>query len=199
MLWMTTVICTPLWKKLAKLSDFSPVPDISEWRTALQRVQQLDVPGLWARSLRECLELQLRQVSPKSQPMQKLALEIVQQHLDVLGRNDFAGLQRLLHCTEHDVRLACSLIQSLDPKPGRWYDTSLPDYVIPDVIVRKEQSHWHVLPNRAAMPSARFNQTYVTLSQCSGQKVRTRPCPMSFKRRDGYCITLNSVTPLSNG
>jgi DNA-directed RNA polymerase specialized sigma54-like protein len=159
MLWMTTVICTPLWKKLAKLSDFSPVPDISEWRTALQRVQ----------------------------------------HLDVLGRNDFAGLQRLLHCTEHDVRLACSLIRSLDPKPGRWYDTSLPDYVIPDVIVRKKQSHWHVLPNRAAMPSARFNQTYVTLSQCSGQKVRTRPCPMSFKRRDGYCITLNSVTPLSNG
>lgn len=158
---------------LAKLSDFSPVPDLSEWRAALQRVQQLDAPGLGARSLRECLELQLRQVCPESQPIQKLALDIVQQHLDVLGRNDFTGLQRLLHCPEHDLRLACSLIRSLDPKPGRWYDTSLSDYVIPDVIVRKEQSHWRVLPNRAAMPSARLNQAYAAISQCSGQGAHT--------------------------
>ncbi|MDQ6214766.1 RNA polymerase factor sigma-54 [Achromobacter insolitus] len=150
-----------LWGDNPRGAD--PVPDEGEWMTALRLVQQLDTPGLAARSLSECLSLQLAVATGISDEQRGLALRIVQEQLDRLARNDCAGLRQQLGCSEDALREACVLIRSLDPKPGSRYSAEAPVYVVPDVYVDKWQSRWRVLPNRNAMPQARLHQTYAEL------------------------------------
>ncbi len=138
-------------------------PEESEWRTALRLVQQLDVPGLAARDLSECLSLQLAAATGLQEDVRALAMRIVQEQLDRLARNDSPGLRQKLGCGEDALREACALIRSLDPKPGSRYSADAPIYVVPDVFVDKWQSRWRVLPNRNAMPQARLHQTYAEL------------------------------------
>ncbi|EFF75177.1 MULTISPECIES: RNA polymerase factor sigma-54 [Achromobacter] len=152
-----TSLCDP------EHAGFSPPPDESEWTAALRLVQQLDAPGLAARDLTECLSLQLAAVQAVAPEVRDLALRIVREHLDRLGKNDNVGLRRLLGCTDDEVRDACALIRSLDPKPGSRYSSEAPVYVVPDVFVDKWHSRWRVLPNRHAMPQARLHRTYADL------------------------------------
>lgn len=150
---------TPLCE-LAGDAGFEPEPDEGEWLAALKLVQSMDIPGLGARDLRECLLLQLQ---GRTEPGQALAQTIVEHHLERLGRNDMNGLQKLIGCDAEALQTACALIRGLDPKPGRRYDNQAPAYVVPDVFVSKYQSRWRVVPNRHAMPRARLYQTYADL------------------------------------
>ncbi|MGH8817915.1 MAG: RNA polymerase factor sigma-54 [Achromobacter pestifer] len=143
--------------------EFSPPPDDAEWTTALRLVQQLDAPGLGARDLTECLSLQLAAARTVAPSTRDLALRIVREHLDRLGKNDCVGLRRLLDCSDEALRDACALIRSLDPKPGARYSAEAPVYVVPDVFVDKWHARWRVLPNRNAMPHARLHHTYADL------------------------------------
>ncbi|WP_244240359.1 RNA polymerase factor sigma-54 [Achromobacter agilis] len=143
--------------------ELDPVPDESEWMTALHLVQQLDAPGLAARDLPECLTLQLSAAAGVPPEIRALALRIAREHLQRLAKHDCAGLRRVLDCTEDALRAACALIRSLDPKPGGRYSADAPVYVIPDVFVDKWQARWRVLPNRSAMPQARLHRTYADL------------------------------------
>ncbi|MEN4920398.1 RNA polymerase factor sigma-54 [Achromobacter spanius] len=144
-------------------ADFSPTPEEGEWMTALRLVQQLDTPGLAARDLRECLSLQLAAERDADDDIRALALRIVHEHLDRLGKNDYMGLRRTLGCPDDALRDACALIRSLDPKPGSRYSGEAPVYVVPDVFVDKWQGRWRVLPNRSAMPRARLHSAYADL------------------------------------
>jgi len=143
--------------------EFSPPPDEGEWTAALRLVQQLDAPGLGARDLTECLTLQLLAARAVDGATRDLALRIVREHLDRLGKNDCVGLRRLLECSDDALREACALIRSLDPKPGARYSAEAPVYVVPDVFVDKWHARWRVLPNRNAMPQARLHRTYADL------------------------------------
>ncbi len=153
-----------LRRPLASLSEdgaFSPPPEETEWRAALHLVQQLYAPGIGARDLRECLLLQLRAQSlAADDPVRRLAIAIVEQHLVRLARNDWSGLRRELGADDARLRRACELIRSLDPKPGLRYDDDLTPYVVPDVIVDKSNGRWRVRLNEAAMPKARLHQQY---------------------------------------
>lgn len=144
-------------------ADFTPPPDDSEWLAALRLVQQLDVPGLAARDLPECLALQLEAAPGIDASLRRLALDIVRGQIDRLAKNDVAGLRRALNCSDDALREACALIRNLDPKPGRRYDGQAPVYVVPDVFVDKWRSRWRVVPNRSAMPQARLHQVYAEL------------------------------------
>lgn len=143
--------------------EFNPPPDDGEWTAALRLVQQLDTPGLAARDLTECLTLQLTAARAVDTRNRDLALRIVREHLDRLGKNDCIGLRRLLECSDEALRDACALIRSLDPKPGARYSAEAPVYVVPDVFVDKWHARWRVLPNRNAMPHARLHRTYADL------------------------------------
>ncbi|WP_186332379.1 RNA polymerase factor sigma-54 [Bordetella genomosp. 13] len=150
-------------EELAGSAAFDPAPDSSEWTAALKLVQQLDVPGLAARDLIECLSLQIYARDEAPEELREAALAIVRNHLDRLARNDLPGLQRALGADADLVQCACELVRSLDPKPGRRYASDAPNYVVPDVIVTKVRSRWQVVANRHAMPQARLNRTYADL------------------------------------
>jgi RNA polymerase sigma-54 factor len=148
--------------ELAGDGAFDPPPEQEEWEFALKLVQQLDVPGLAARNLAECLRLQLNAL-PAGTASRDLALRIVDTELERLGKHDFPGLVRALHCSDDELREACALIRRLDPRPGLRYAQPDSSYVVPDVVVQKFNNQWIVTPNRAAMPRARLHRAYADL------------------------------------
>jgi RNA polymerase sigma-54 factor len=153
------------------VASFSIEPEVTkqEMEQAIRLVQQIDEPGIAARSLDECLELQL-EAMPKETEGLAVALELVDGLMERLARREYAELQRLIGCDEHAIRVAHQLIRKLDPKPGLRYGQSDAQYVVPDVIVRKVKNRWTVQTNPAVMPKARLHRTYADMfrrARCS--------------------------------
>jgi RNA polymerase sigma-54 factor len=143
-------------EELAALAD-----DVvtGELETALRIVQTLEPSGIAARSLGECLSLQLQALDHR-EPGRELALDIVQNKLDLMAARDHSKLQSALKCSDADLRVAIELIRSLDPRPGSKIGTFEPRAIVPDVIVRKEKKRWIVSINAAIYPRIRVNQQY---------------------------------------
>src|SRR5262249_38330322 len=89
-----------------------------DFLAALRLVQSLDPAGVAARTLEECLELQLLTLDADT-PGRACALDIVRgRHLQLLGNREWARLQHAVACDEHTLHTARALIRTLDPKPG---------------------------------------------------------------------------------
>lgn len=122
----------------------------------LERLQALDPPGIFARTLSECLSIQLKQKN-QLDPMMARLLD----HLDLLGKRDFQALKRICHASEEDLLAMLADIRKLNPKPGSGFGGGLAESVLSDVIVRPgSDGHWLVDLNPAAMPRVLINQTY---------------------------------------
>jgi RNA polymerase sigma-54 factor len=133
-----------------------------ELQIALKHLQNLEPPGVGARSLGECLALQLKAL-PEDTPCRAQALEVVTHHLEALATRDFARLKRALKCNEDCLRSVQKLITGLNPKPGRDFSAEETRYVIPDVIVRKVKGAWIASLNPEAMPRLRVNRLYAEI------------------------------------
>ena len=144
---------------LSQLVEITPQLTEEDLRVALKLVQKLDAPGIGARSLSECLTLQLEAL-PADTPERALALELVTHHLARLARREHAELQKRLDCSAEALREACLLVRRLDPKPGHGYGGPTQSYVVPDVIVRQQRRRWIVSINPAVMPRARVHRVY---------------------------------------
>ena len=137
---------------------------LDDLETALVQLQHLDQPGLGARSLGECLALQLKAL-PEDTPQRDLAIRLVSNHLDLLAAHDFARIKKLLRSSDDELRAAQHLITDLNPKPGAEFNQSVADYVVPDVIVEKHQGKWRARLNAEAIPKLRVNQVYANILQ----------------------------------
>ena len=142
---------------------------LDDLETALVQLQHLDQPGIAARTLSECLALQLKAL-PEDTPGRDLALRLVTQHLNLLGAHDFAKLKKLLRCDDDALRTVQSLITHLQPRPGAEFEQRAADYVVPDVVVEYRHGSWHVRLNQGAMPRLRVNQMYANILQQGNEK-----------------------------
>jgi len=142
---------------------------LDDLETALVQLQHLDQPGIAARTLSECLALQLKAL-PEDTPCRDLALRLVTQHLSLLGAHDFAKLKKLLRCDDDALRIVQSLITHLQPRPGAEFEQRAADYVVPDVVVEYRNGSWHVRLNQGAMPRLRVNQMYENILQQGNEK-----------------------------
>ncbi|MGE5467723.1 MAG: RNA polymerase factor sigma-54 [Ignavibacteria bacterium] len=138
---------------------------LEELAIALKHLQNLDPPGIGARSPAECLELQLINEPPCA--TRDLARAVVKNHLEQLANRDFAKIKKALGCEDDDLREAQSLIRSLNPRPGAQYSPLDTRYIIPDAIVRKVRGNWTASLNPDAMPKLRINRLYANLLQKS--------------------------------
>lgn len=126
--------------------------ELDEVEVVLRRIQQLEPAGIGARNLRECLLLQLRQL-PSTTPWLNEALRLVSDYLDLLGGRDYSQLMRRMKLKEDELRQVIELIQCLHPRPGSQIESSEAEYIVPDVIVRKDNERWLVELNQEAMPA----------------------------------------------
>ena len=133
---------------------------------ALRMLQSFDPSGVGARSVPECLLLQLSNLPPVDRPAEttlKLAGAIAHQHLELLGARDFARLKRVLRCDDDELRAAQTLIQSLNPRPASGFSGEPPAYVVPDVMVRRGKGGWSAILNPDVMPKLRINDVYAQI------------------------------------
>ncbi|EEW8762194.1 RNA polymerase factor sigma-54 [Escherichia coli] len=136
--------------------------DIDEVEAVLKRIQRFDPVGVAAKDLRDCLLIQLSQFD-KTTPWLEEARLIISDHLDLLANHDFRTLMRVTRLKEDVLKEAVNLIQSLDPRPGQSIQTGEPEYVIPDVLVRKHNGHWTIELNSDSIPRLQINQHYASM------------------------------------
>jgi RNA polymerase sigma-54 factor len=128
----------------------------------LARVQSLDPTGVGARSLGECIELQLRQLDPAT-PGLSTAVEIARHHLALVAEREVSVLRRELHATDEELSEALALVRGCHPRPGTIVSAGAAEYVVPDVFVRRTDHGWAVEINAATLPRVRLNQGYASL------------------------------------
>ena len=159
---------TPL-EEVAQALALLPEPERDEWSIALRRVQALDPAGVGARSVAECLELQLPAIADPA--ARTLAATILRDHLNALAGRDMRLLARHVGADQAAVEAACAAIRRLDPHPGWRFSQASVQYVTPDVIVKKVRGRWSATLNEAVIPRLRLNRSYVELFQqhCNAQ------------------------------
>ena len=150
----------------AYLDEDTDVSD-QELEETLQKVQTLDPVGVAARSIPECLELQLQQLDAKTSGLE-LAIELARNHLDLVASRDYGELRRSLRTSEEDLHVAVALVKSCNPKPGLAVSPAAAEYVIPDVFVRKVDRRWQVEISPTGVPRLSVNQQYARLLRGSG-------------------------------
>jgi RNA polymerase sigma-54 factor len=130
--------------------------DVARVETTLDKLQRLDPPGAFARSLKECLALQLRERN-RLDPAMAALLE----HLDLLARRDIPALTRLCGVNAEDIAEMVAEIKALDPKPGLAFDPTVAHPVVPDVLMRPASGgEWIVELNQDTLPRVLVNTRY---------------------------------------
>jgi RNA polymerase sigma-54 factor len=132
---------------------------VEDVEQVLRAVQQFDPLGVAARSVSECLSLQLKQLDTET-PGLSTALTIAAHHLDALAGHQHAVLRRQLRTSEEDLDCALALIRACQPRPGATLHSKTPDYIVPDVFIRRTERGWEVEINPASIPKIRVNQSY---------------------------------------
>lgn len=131
--------------------------DASILETVLVACQNFDPPGLFARSLSECLAIQLKRLN-RLDPAMRALLD----NLELLARRDFAALRRLCGVDEGDLIDMLGEIRALDPKPGAGFAGQGAETIVPDVIVRAApDGTWAVELNPETLPRVLVDQTYL--------------------------------------
>ncbi len=148
--------------------DEEPPVDDTEIERTLTKIQRLDPVGVGARSIGECLVLQLSQLEWATPGLQ-LAITIATEHLDLVANRDYAELRRVLRSTEDELHEAVALVRGCNPKPGLAVSPAATQYVIPDVFVRKIDNHWQVEISPTGVPRLSVNQQYASLLRGSSE------------------------------
>jgi RNA polymerase sigma-54 factor len=128
----------------------------------LASIQQFDPAGVGARSVAECIELQLAQLDPET-PGLATARTLVHKHLELVADHQFPLLQRQMRCSSEELDLALALVRSCHPRPGAAMQAVRTEYVVPDVYVRRSPQGWVVELNPSALPRIRLNEGYAAL------------------------------------
>jgi RNA polymerase sigma-54 factor len=132
--------------------------DPARVEATLLRLQQLDPPGIFARSLKECLALQLRDRGRYDPLMEKLL-----DHLELLGRRDLAALRKACGVSNEDLIEMLAEIRALNPKPGQSFDQEVAQSITPDVIMRPHlDGGWQIELNSETLPRVLVNTQYYT-------------------------------------
>jgi len=135
---------------------------VDEIDDVLAFIQTLDPAGVGARSVSECIELQLAQLDPQT-PGRDLAVQIAREHLQDVADRELTGLQRALDTQSEALQEALALIRGCHPRPGSAFESAQPQYIVPDVYVRRTEHGWSVEINPASVPRLRVNQAYASV------------------------------------
>ena len=149
----------------------------------IRSVQTLDPPGVGARSLQECLKLQLEK-KKKDRPEVVHALKIIQDEFDHFSRKHYSKLQDRVGITQEELKKSLDLISRLNPKPGGALSSTVQNtHVVPDFILSIEDGQIEVQLNRRNAPQLKVSNAYkemLTGYQESQKKSKTQQDAVQF-------------------
>jgi RNA polymerase sigma-54 factor len=122
----------------------------------LAHIQEFDPVGVAARDLRECLILQLQRLGAGD----SLAARIVRDHLMALASHKYAEIGRAQKVAPEEVQAAAQFIATLEPKPGRAFESTATTYVLAEVIVTRNEGKYVVTLNNEQIPHLHISRHY---------------------------------------
>jgi len=140
--------------ELDAVADQLGVP-LAQVEAVLAQLQTLDPVGLFARDVKECLALQLRERDRLDPMMQRLL-----DHLELIAGHDLAALAKAVGADRDDLLDMLAELRMLDPKPGRAFERGPVESVVPDVFVREGPDGWLLELNTDILPRVLVNRTY---------------------------------------
>jgi RNA polymerase sigma-54 factor len=148
----------------APLPDELPSPpyySMAEVEEMVGIIQKLDPPGIGARDLRECLLIQLRE----EKNIDSLTFRLVDEAFPDLIAHRWNDLAKRFGVEPVSVQAAADGLAKLDPKPGLKYSSQNDGYIIPDLIVDKIGTRYHVFLNDTGMPRLRLSRSYQEIAR----------------------------------
>ncbi len=136
-----------------------------ELERILRVIHQLEPAGIGARDLKECLLLQIGQLS-HLQSSQRLAKRILNNHFDEFAKRHYEKLMSRLNITEDELRSAIGEIRRLTPKPSNLYAEGGMDttpYIIPDFILNYYDDRFELSLNSATLPEIKISHRYMDM------------------------------------
>lgn len=128
----------------------------------LSDLQALDPSGVCARSLEECLKLQLERRNMLTPVLES----IIDYCLEMVARNQIPAIARKLRLSPAETAGYCQIIKSLNPKPGVSFSSrDQLRYIIPDVTIVKFKDHFDILLNESMYPTIELNSYYRQMNQ----------------------------------
>lgn len=142
---------------------------LAEIEYMLKEVQSFEPAGVAARSLQECLILQLKRLDPS--PSVKLAIVILDRCFEDFTKKHYDKILKRTHSEEEDLRDAINEILKLNPKPGSAFSESTAgnQYVIPDFIIENKDGVLELTLNQRNMPELRLSRTYTEMLESYGE------------------------------
>jgi RNA polymerase sigma-54 factor len=135
---------------------------IEKCEELISMLQKLEPTGIGARSLRECLLIQLSEQNLEH----TLSYIIVDQHLELLAQRKIKTLSELLNVSPQQIEEAADFLQTLDPRPGAAFSPAdEQSYLYPDVSVSVESGKLRILINEQYSPVLKLNDSYASLLQ----------------------------------
>lgn len=147
-------LTSPL-EELAQNAQASPL----EMERVLKILQTFHPVGVGARTLTECLLIQLTRLGKA----ESLEAKIIREHLSDLGKHNFLGLAKVLNIPLPKIQQAAEMIATLEPKPGRIFGEQNTQYAMPDIVVEKVEDEYVVVMNDERIPHVRISNLYRNL------------------------------------
>ncbi|MDP3269203.1 MAG: RNA polymerase factor sigma-54 [Legionella sp.] len=144
-------------------SDDFPI-DLDEIEAVRHRLQLFDPVGCASVNLAETLMVQLEQL-PLNTDHLVIAKKIINEDIELLGQHNYRQIMKNHQISEQVIDEILQIIQRLNPKPGSLINQDIPEYIIPDVTVKKIDDEWRVQLNNSVLPQLSINHQYAALIQ----------------------------------
>jgi len=162
------------------------IVELDEIEAVLTYIQHLEPIGCGARSLGECLLIQLAE-EYSFQPLYKKTRALLEQHLNLLEKRDYAGIKKALRLKSSQLEDMMQLIRTLDPMPGKSLSTPDTDYITPDIYVRKVNGKWKISLNGDTQANLQINDYYASMLDSNKtkekQSIKEKPSKQNLKQK----------------
>lgn len=126
-----------------------------EIEAILYRIQRFDPPGVGARNLKECLMIQAEQLEYHDD-----VTVIIENHLTELETKNYNAIAKAMNSDLEEVIEICKVIHGMEPKPGRLFVSSEPNYIVPDIYIVKTGNKFSVVLNEDGIPRLKVAKIY---------------------------------------
>ncbi|OJW75656.1 RNA polymerase factor sigma-54 [Spirosoma sp. 48-14] len=134
-----------------------------EVEAILHKIQSFDPPGIGARTLQECLILQLRRKDP-ADPYNVLAIRIIEDFFDEFSKKHYDKIQRRLNISDDSLKKVIDIIIKLNPKPGSVEDEAgAAQYLVPDFILTNNNGKLELTLNSKNAPELRISRSFADM------------------------------------
>ena len=136
------------------------VADNTQVLSVLKKIQDLDPPGVGARSLQECLLIQLKRKNNEKESIIN-SINLIENEFELFSKKKFSRITEKLNLSEEDLKLVVEEISKLNPKPGGAITSEFSNNtIVPDFILSIEDGNFTVELNKRNSPELRLSNSY---------------------------------------